>query len=110
MSLMAVRRVGIVGIVEEGEKGNTVEKNKNDKENKRRGILYLFAVLAPLKIKPPTIPAATAKLPTMATPTKPSLATFSSINCLKLSACRFPGSKSTNNSLYRLASAYDPNL
>lgn len=39
---------------------------------------------APLNSSPPTTPAATAKPPTMATPTSPSFCTLSSINCAKL--------------------------
>ena len=53
----------------------------------------------------PTSPAATAIPPTIAAPTNPSFATFSSISPFKLPACRFAGSSSNNNSLYLLASA-----
>ena len=60
---------------------------------------------APLTIMVPTMPAATASPPTIATPTIPSFATLSSIRPLRLPACIFVGSWSSKMSLYRLASA-----
>ncbi len=71
----------------------------------RRSNTRYYRLRAPLISIPPTIPAATATPPMMATPTKPSLDTLSSISCCRLLACRFPGSFSSSNSLYRLASA-----
>lgn len=64
-----------------------------------------YLLLAPLKSNPPTIPAVTARPLTIATPISPSLETLSSINILKLSACRFAGSCWSSSSLYRFASA-----
>lgn len=55
--------------------------------------------------KPPTMPAATAMPPTIATPIIPSFETLSSMRVLRLSACRFPGSLSSSKSLYLRASA-----
>lgn len=69
--------------------------------NTRFGIAtspHLF-LCAPLKIKLPTNPAATARPPTIATPTSPSLATLSSISVFKLCDCRLFCSKSRSNSL-----------
>lgn len=65
---------------------------------------YLFA-LALLIIMPPSTPAATATPPAIASPYMPSLDTLSSIRPCRLWLCRLPGSFSSNNSLYRLASA-----
>lgn len=56
-------------------------------------------LLAPLKIIPPTTPAASAKPPTIAIPTNPSLDTLSSISCPRLAACMFAGSLSRSRSL-----------
>jgi hypothetical protein len=62
-------------------------------------------LLLPLINIPPTMPATTAAPPMMAIPISPSLFTFSSINCLRLPACRFPGSRSMSVSLNLRASA-----
>lgn len=66
---------------------------------------YLFRFPIPLKIIPPTTPAAIATPLSIATPINPSFATLSSIRPLKLLACRFAGSFSSNKSLYLRASA-----
>lgn len=65
----------------------------------------IYLLLVPLKIIPPTTPAAMASPLTIATPTRPSFATLSSISPLRLLAWRFDGSWSSNRSLYRRPSA-----
>jgi hypothetical protein len=64
----------------------------------------IYRLLAPLRTRLPTTPAATAKPPTMAMPIRPSLATLSSMSDPRLAACRFAGSFSRSRSLYRRAS------
>lgn len=64
-----------------------------------------YRLFEPLKSMPPTTPAAIATPLNIATPINPSLATFSSIRPLRLSACKFAGSWSKSLSLYRFASA-----
>jgi hypothetical protein len=76
----------------------------NDSSSHPR-IFYLVLLPTPLKIIPPTTPAAMATPLRIATPIKPSLATLSSIKPLRLAACKFAGSFSNNKSLYRRASA-----
>lgn len=66
---------------------------------------HLVLLPTPLNIIPPTTPAAIATPLRIATPIKPSLATLLSINSLKLLACKFAGSLSSNKSLYLRASA-----
>lgn len=61
-------------------------------------------LLAPLRTRLPTSPAATAKPPTIAMPMRPSLATLSSMRDPRLAACKLAGSFSSNRSLYRRAS------
>lgn len=65
---------------------------------------YLF-LCDPLISMPTPTAAAAANPPTIATPISPSFATLSSINCLRLCACRFPPSNSSRLSLYLRASA-----
>ena len=78
--------------------------NASSKQNAQHGNAH-HRLRPPLISMPPTIPAATATPPMIATPIRPSLDTLSSISCRRLPACRFPGSLSRSKSLYRLASA-----
>ena len=64
-----------------------------------------YLLLVPLNIIAPTPAAAMATPLSIATPSRPSLATLSSMRPLRLPACRFDGSWSRSRSLYLRASA-----
>ena len=83
----------------------TPPKHKDIRPSIRTVETTLYLLLAPLKIIAPTPAAAMATPLSIATPKRPSLATFSSIRPLKLPACKFDGSWSSSRSLYLRASA-----
>ena len=81
------------------ERRETLDKQQENPDMKEDHLLRAF-----LSRNAPTAPAATATPPIIATPTRPSRVTRSSMRVCRFEAWRFAGSLSRRMSLYRLAS------